>query len=99
MEPAASSRLDTSKWLDDDFANAKLKNFDTMRENFIEDLTNQFSDLLMPNYQPARQNSVRVPLKQKSFGDLDKGGDDQEMRDENEEQKSPQQNADDDGAA
>ena len=40
--------LDTSKWLDDDFAGVKLKNFDEMREGFIEDLTNQFSDLLVP---------------------------------------------------
>ena len=46
----AESRFDTSKWLDDDFADAKLKNFDEMREHFIEDLTNQFSDLLVPNY-------------------------------------------------
>ena len=40
--------VDTSKWLDDDFAGVKLKNFDEMREGFIEDLTNQFSDLLVP---------------------------------------------------
>lgn len=32
--------VDTSKWLDDDFAGVKLKNFDEMREGFIEDLTN-----------------------------------------------------------
>ena len=52
--PSREPHIDTSKWLDDDFADAKLKNFDEMRENFIEDLTNQFSDLLVPNYQRDR---------------------------------------------
>ena len=40
--------VDTAKWLDEDFASVKLKNFDEMRENFIDDLTNQFSTLLVP---------------------------------------------------
>ena len=49
--------VDTSKWLDDDFTGAKIKNFDEMRENFIESLTNQFSDLLVP----GARNSVKIP--------------------------------------
>lgn len=50
--------VDTSKWLNDDFEGVKIKNFDEMRENFIEDLTNQFSDLLMPN---SRVQSTKLP--------------------------------------
>ena len=38
--PIAATNVDMSKWLDDDFAGVKIKNFDEMRENFIEDLTN-----------------------------------------------------------
>lgn len=60
----AASRIDTSKWLNDDFAGVKLKNFDEMRENFIEDLTNQFSDLLVPNSGHSRYNSVKLPANQ-----------------------------------
>lgn len=91
-----SSRIDTSKWLDDDFATAKLKNFDEMRENFIEDLTNQFSDLLVPNYSRDRHNSVRVLPRgglsvATSEGDGGKAataGADTEMVEEGEERKS-----------
>ncbi len=57
---AVVPRVDTSKWLDDDFAGVKLKNFDEMRENFIENLTNQFSDLLVPNSTSTRYNSVKL---------------------------------------
>ena len=59
VAPTAAANVDTSKWLDDDFAGVKIKNFDEMRENFIEDLTNQFSDLLMPVAR-ERQTSVKV---------------------------------------
>ena len=45
---AAPMAIDTAKWLVDDFAGVKIKGFDEMREGFIEDLTNQFSDLLVP---------------------------------------------------
>ena len=52
-------RVDSSKWFDDDFEGVKLKNFDEMRENFIEDLTNQFSDLLVPT--STKHSSTRLP--------------------------------------
>ena len=91
--------LDTSKWLDDDFADAKLKNFDEMREHFIEDLTNQFSDLLVPNYQRERHQSVRIPASRNMLATTegDEAGKtaatsdpiiDAEMVDEQEEHKS-----------
>lgn len=53
------AHLDTSRWLADDFAGVKIKNFDEMRENFIEDLTNQFSDLLVPQARDRHQ-SVKI---------------------------------------
>ena len=56
----SQSHIDTSKWLVDDFAGIKIKNFDEMRENFIEDLTNQFSDLLVP---VGRDRATSVKLK------------------------------------
>lgn len=68
----AAPRIDTSKWLNDDFAGVKLKNFDEMRENFIEDLTNQFSDLLVPNSGRSRYNSVKMPQNQ-SLNEQDEG--------------------------
>ena len=43
----------------------KIKNFDEMRENFIEDLTNQFSDLLVPGGQ-GRDRNLSVRLKPNS---------------------------------
>ena len=43
----------------------KIKNFDEMRENFIEDLTNQFSDLLVPGAQ-GRDRNLSVRLKPNS---------------------------------
>ena len=54
----APSAVDRNKWFDDDFAGVKIKNFDEMRENFIEDLTNQFSDLLLPTN--ARPQSMKI---------------------------------------
>ena len=68
-----NTRLDTSKWLDEDFAGAKIKNFDEMRENFIDCLTNQFSDLLVP----AARNSVKLasstPLLLETLANEDEG--------------------------
>ncbi len=57
-----NTRIDTSKWLDDDFAGAKIKNFDEMRENFIDCLTNQFSDLLVPAGRHSVKLNTTTPL-------------------------------------
>lgn len=87
MKSSNGEYADTTRWLDDDFAHAKIKNFDEMRENFIEDLTNQFSSLLVPNYQRDRHASVKLPPR--SGPSLAVGDDknDQEMIDESEERK------------
>ena len=91
---ANQPRVDASKWLADDFEGVKLKNFDEMRENFIEDLTNQFSDLLVPN---TRHMSMQLPksgnpLMESTSGErpaTGAGDRDQEMEDVEERKGSP----------
>lgn len=85
-------RFDTAKWLDDDIAGAKLKNFDEMRAHFIEDLTNQFSDLLVPNYASMRSHSsVKLPHRNDVSlleGDSEVKGGDLIMNSEDRDKKS-----------
>ena len=80
----------------------KIKNFDEMRENFIEDLTNQFSDLLVPGAQ-GRDRNLSVRLKPNSnmlvTGPEDGGADkpDQEMAEEDQEEE--RKDSDSEGSA